>query len=75
MKIKQSILDIIDNPQTRTKLAMDLGCGEQSVALQLRNNKPNGRLTKMDALRAISKETGVSVEEILEESQEKELQN
>ena len=34
----------------------------------LRANKENGRLTKMDALKAISKETGNAIEDILIEN-------
>jgi len=71
MKIKQDILDLVDNPQSRTKIALDLKIGEQSVALQMRNNSDNGRMTKMDFLMAISKEAGVPVEEILEETEVK----
>lgn len=68
MKIKQDIVDKIDNPISRTRIAMDLKVGEQTVALQLRQNNDNGRLTKMDALSAISKEVGIPVNEILEEA-------
>lgn len=67
MKIKQSILDKIDNPISRVNIAQELGCGEQAVIVQIKNNNDNGRLTKMDALMAISKETGVEVNGILEE--------
>lgn len=66
MKIKQTILNQVDNPQSRTRIALDLKLGEQSVAVQMRNNSENGRMTKMDFLMAISKEAGVPVEEILE---------
>lgn len=72
MKIKQTILDLVDNPQSRTRIALDLRQGEQGVALQMRNNSDNGRMTKMDFLMAISKEAGVPVEDILEEITEKE---
>lgn len=67
MKIKQSILDKVDNPQSRTRIAMDLKLGEQSVALQMRLNSHDGRMTKMDYLMAIAKEVGIGVSEILEE--------
>lgn len=67
MKIKQSILDKVDNPQSRTRIAIDLKLGEQSVALQMRLNSHDGRMTKMDYLKAISKEVGVGISEILEE--------
>lgn len=69
MKVKQGIVDLINNPRSRTRIAMILGIGEQTVASTIRRNQPNGRLTKMDALKAISEETGTAVEEILEESE------
>lgn len=68
MKIKQSILDVIDKPTSRNRIAMELGCGEQNIAVHMSRNRPNGRLTKMDALVAIAKEAQVGVDEILEET-------
>ena len=70
MKIKQSVLDLIDTPKVRTLIAVELGCGEQAVAVQLRENKPFGRLTNQDALFAISKVSGIDRSEILEETEE-----
>lgn len=67
MKIKQKILDKIDTPLVRSKLAVKLMCGEQNLAVQMRKNIPNGRLTKMDALIAISEEVGCGVTDILED--------
>jgi hypothetical protein len=65
MKIKQEILDKINNPLVRVRLAVRLGVGEQTLQVRMRKNSSNGRLTKMDALRAISEEVGVDVMEIL----------
>lgn len=67
MKVKKEILEIINNPQKRTGIAQLLGCGEQNIVLVIRRNKKNGRLTKWDALNAISKVTGVAIEDILED--------
>lgn len=67
MKVKQSILDKINNPNSRVNIAQKLECGEQAVAVQMRHNYPDGRLTKMDALKAISEEAGCGIDEILEE--------
>lgn len=67
MKIKSEILAKVNNPQSRTKIATDLGVGEQTIAYQMRVNADDGRLTKMDALKAIAKESGVDVSEILEQ--------
>jgi hypothetical protein len=68
MKVKKEILENINNPQKRTGIAQLLGCGEQNIALVMRRNQDNGRLTKMDALIAISKVTGIAIGEILEEA-------
>lgn len=69
MKIKQKILDKVDNPRTRMRIAAKLNLTEQAVAVQFRKNRDNGRLTKMDALRAISEECGLSVDQILVEKE------
>lgn len=69
MKIRNTIIELINNPHSRTRIASDLKCGEQSVYLHIKRNSPNGRLTKMDALQAISKETNIQLTEILEESE------
>lgn len=66
MKIKQGVLDKVDNTQSRTRIAVDLKVGEQTIAYQMRLNADNGRLTKMDALMAISKESGIPVDKLLE---------
>lgn len=68
MKIKKEILDKVDNPQSRTKIAMALGQGEQSIASACRANQDNGTLTKMAALKVISEETGIPVDQVLEEA-------
>lgn len=75
MKVKQKILDSIDNPQKRTAIAALLGLGENAVAVQMRRNTEDGRMTKMDFLQAISKITGIPVDEILEAQAIKEPQS
>ena len=67
MKVKQQVLDKIDNPTTRNVLGSKLLVGEQAIAKHLRANRQNGRMTKYDALQAVSEVTGVPISEILEE--------
>jgi predicted component of type VI protein secretion system len=67
MKVNQQVLDKIDNPTTRNTLGSKLRIGEQTIAVHLRRNKENGRMTKYDALQAMSEITGVPISEILEE--------
>lgn len=66
MKVRQNILDQIDNPQMRTLIAVELGVGEAVIAVHMRRNSEDGRMTKMDFLKAISKVLKVSIEDILE---------
>ncbi len=68
MKLKKSIIDKINNPQARTRIAVALTTGEANVTLHIKNNKANGRLTKMDALIAIAAEAGCEVSEVLDPS-------
>jgi hypothetical protein len=70
-KIKQRIIDAINNPTSRNRIGLKLGCGEQVIALHIRQNKTNGRLTKLDALEAISEETGIVVQDLYENAREK----
>lgn len=67
MKIKQSILNKVNNPASRARIGLQIGCGDQMMYIHMRQNNVNGRLTKMDALMAISKEAGVTVEQVLDE--------
>lgn len=66
MKIKQVILDQINNPQSRQRIGLEIGIGDRMLAKHITNNTPDGMLTRMKALIAISKETGVAVDNILE---------
>ncbi len=65
MRIKKEILDRLDISSIN-RIALALGRSAATVAAQIRLNKINGRLTKMDALTAISKEVGIAVDQLLE---------
>ena len=67
MIIKKAVIEQINNRQTRINLCLKLNCGEQGLVLHISKNRDNGRLTKMDALMAISEETGIPVMELTEE--------
>lgn len=68
MKVRSEIMARINTPKVRTKIADLLGVGEQTIALHMRRNVPDGRLSKMDALNAISKVLGdTGIEDILED--------
>ena len=69
MKLKQEIIDLVNNPPTRRRISAKLkSCGDQAIYKHLRGNAENGRLTKMDALKAIAEETGLSIDDLLEDS-------
>jgi biotin operon repressor len=67
MKIKETILSEINNVVSRKRICNDLDISDQMLYKHIKANKRNGRLTKMDALKAISKETGRVVDDIIEE--------
>jgi hypothetical protein len=71
MKLKQEIIDRLNNPPTRRRISAKLkSCGDQAIYKHLRGNSENGRLTKMDALKAIADETGLAIDDLLEDSTE-----
>lgn len=68
MKIRKTILLKINNVHTRKKICNELGIGDQMLYKHIVANKKNGRLTKLDALRAISSVTGLAIREIIEDN-------
>lgn len=70
MKLKAQVIEMLKDTGTRSSLAAKLDCGDQVIYVHLKDNKENGRLTKMDALTAISEITGVDILEILESEAE-----
>jgi len=73
MKVKQKILDEINTPQVRTQIAVLVKTGENNVAIAMRRNADNGRMTKMDFLQAISQVSGIAVGEILEQDEQEQV--
>lgn len=69
MKVKQKVLDIVNNVDSRKRISDDLKIGDQMLYKHMNQNKENGRLTKMDALIAISKESKIPVAKILEDAE------
>lgn len=70
MKLRQEILDQVNNVECRRRISEKLAIGDQMLYLHMKANKSNGRLTKMDALTAIAGETLVPVTELLEPAEE-----
>lgn len=70
MKLKQEIIDKVKDSESRKRIITNVpGMGDQWLIKLLKENRDNGRLTKMDVLTAISEETGVPVTELLESEQ------
>jgi hypothetical protein len=66
MKLSQSALKAINNPGARRRLMDVLRCTEFTIARYIQKNSDN--LTKAAAMQVIRQVTGLSDEEILEES-------
>lgn len=68
MRIRETVIKDINTPSTRIKLAMALKCTEQTIIRYIDSNSEN--LTKAAALMIIRQETGLTDQEILEETVE-----
>jgi len=64
MRIKNNVLKLINNAQSRMRIALALNTTERTIIRQINTNSK--LLTTAEALVAISKETGLTREEILE---------
>lgn len=63
MSINAEIAARLNTPRTRSRLALALGCTEQTIIRYIKDCSDN--LTKAAALMVIREETGLSDEEIL----------
>ncbi len=69
MKLTQQAISLFHrNNRLRSLLALELDVSAASINRYLDDNENNGRLTTVRAVQVISQETGLSEEEILEES-------
>lgn len=66
MKLTAIALEKIDLLETRLKLALLFKVTERRVSQIIKENKENGHLTTVAALKVISQETGLKQSEILE---------
>lgn len=66
MKIKQSILDKVNNVDSRRPIAERLEIGDQMLWKHMKANVSNGPLTKMVAVMAIAEAANVEITEVLE---------
>jgi hypothetical protein len=67
MKLTNRALAIINTPKSRVQIAAALGCTEQWIIKLIKDNKENGTLTTVKAMRVILKETGLKQSEVLTE--------
>lgn len=66
-KLTNKALDMINQPRTRTRLALELKCTDNTIRAYIKHNSDN--LTKAAALQVIREETGLKDSEILEEDE------
>jgi predicted transcriptional regulator len=64
-KLTSKALIAINRPRPRTRLALELGCTEQTIRVYIKDNSDN--LTKVSAMKVIREETGLTDSEILVE--------
>jgi hypothetical protein len=63
------IFIILKEPAMRRRLADALDCTDQTIVRYIKENELNGDLTKAVALKVISEESGLSTDEILEDTE------
>lgn len=68
MRLRKEVLKKINTVQTRIDLAKALGCTEQWVIRLLDANKKDGPLTTYSALKVIKEATGLTDEQVLEDT-------
>lgn len=61
----QAITALTEKSRIRNLIAAEFGCLEITVSRWVGKNDPNGDLTKRKAIEIISRETGMTEEEIL----------
>lgn len=71
MILTKAAIEKINTPKIRVALAMAMNFTEQWIIKSIEANKENGPLTTAKALQVIQQETGLSQEDILEETEVK----
>lgn len=66
MKVKQEILDKVNNVDSRRPISEKLEIGDQMLYKHMKANVSDGPLTKMKAVMAIADEAGIHFSEVLE---------
>ena len=69
MKLTQTAIERIKEPDIRRELTNTLKCTDQTIVRYIKGNDDNGPLTKVGALITIKEFTGLTDEEILEEGE------
>jgi hypothetical protein len=68
MKIKQLIINLVDSPKHRKRLALIGGVSIQALNAAIKANRSNGPLTKYIYLKTMAELTGYEIEDIVENS-------
>lgn len=72
MKLSNKALEALQNRRVMLEIAMSLSFSEQWMRKVIEANKDNGPLTTAKSIQIITKETGLSQDEILQETEDKE---
>jgi hypothetical protein len=67
MKIKENVIELIYNRKAILALALGLDYGELWMRKVIKTNSENGPLTTLKGLEIIREETGLTLEQIVEE--------
>ena len=67
MKIKENVIELIYNRKAILALALGLDYGELWMGKVIKTNSKNGPLTTLKGLEIIREETGLTLEQIVEE--------
>lgn len=74
MRLSEKAISLLTT-KAKNRIAMDMDCSVFTVERWIKDNEDNGDLTKAKSLQIISEETGLPMEEILEESDVNETQS
>ena len=67
MYLKQEIIEKINTPTIRRKIATALGVGEMGIIQAINRNPANSSLTKLAALNCISEELNIPKEQLIKQ--------
>lgn len=74
MKISEEAIKAVNTRDNRLRLALELGVSENTARVYINENREDGELTKVSAIKAISEITGLDQSDILIEEPAKTIE-